>query len=367
MAELLKNLYSKTFLENFASSLEQVFLNFDKDSFINDVISGNWDDKELKQRMKHIAVVMKTYLHNDYEKDIRAILEVINQIKKNGVNKERLEYMFFPEFIENYGLDNFEVSMNAIEEVTQFISCEFAIRPFIKRYTEETMKRMVSWSKHSSESVRRLSSEGCRPRLPWAMALPDFKSDPKLILPILENLKKDSSEYVRRSVANNLNDIAKDNPEIVIAIAKRWKGHHKETDWIVKHGCRTLLKQANSEILKLFGFESEVNYEIRNFQIQGYTIQIGDNLEFSFELLNKMDKPVSLRIEYAIYYMKANGKQNKKIFKITENTYNNDVTYSFKRKQSFQNMTTRKHYLGKHKIAIIINGNEALEKEFMLI
>ncbi len=367
MAELLKNIYSETFLNRFSVSLEQILPKFAKEAFVNDVISDNWEEKELKQRMKHIAAVLKTYLYNDYEKDVKTIIQIIHQLRKDGLKEESIEYMFFPEFIEMYGLDYFDISMNAIEEITQFTSCEFAIRPFIKKYPEKTMAIMLSWSNHSSHLVRRFSSEGCRPRLPWAMALPDLKLNPQPILPILENLKNDTSDFVRRSVANNLNDIAKDNPNTVIEIAKRWKGYNKETDWVVKHGCRTLLKKANNEILQLFGFENEVNCTITKFQIHSDTIKIGDNLEFSFEFINNTNKAQKLRVEYAIYYMKANDKWSRKLFKITENTYNNDVVYTFKRKQSFRNLTTRKHYSGNHKIAIIINGNEIAEKEFELL
>lgn len=367
MAELLKNIYSKAFLDDFSVFLEQMLPNFNKEDFVKDIISDNWEEKELKQRMKHIAVILKKNLHDDYEENIQIIIQIIHQIRKNGFGEKSIEYMFFPEFIERYGLDHFDISMNAIEQITQFTSCEFAIRPFIKKYPEKTMSIMLDWSHHSNHLVRRLSSEGCRPRLPWAMALPDLKLNPQPILPILENLKNDTSDFVRRSVANNLNDIAKDNPNIVMDIAKRWLGHYKETDWIVKHGCRTLLKKANNEVLQLFGFENEINCTIMKFQINSDAIKIGDNLEFSFELINNADKALKLRIEYAIYYMKANGKWSRKLFKITENTYNNHVVYAFKRKQSFRNLTTRKHYLGNHKITMIINGNEIAEKEFEVI
>ncbi len=133
--------------------------------------------------------------------------------------------MVFTEYVENFGLEHYDISMSAMEFITQFISCEYAIRPFIIRYPGKAMKQMLQWSKHESLHVRRFSSEGCRPRLPWAMALPALKKDPTLILPILENLKDDSSEFVRKSVANNLNDIAKDNPDTVLGIVKRWQGN----------------------------------------------------------------------------------------------------------------------------------------------
>jgi 3-methyladenine DNA glycosylase AlkC len=367
MPELLKNLYNKNFLDKFSESLPQIIKEFDKEAFVCDILSEDWEEMELKQRMKHIAAVLKTYLHDDYENNVKSIIQIIDLLRMNEVKEQSIEYMFLPEFIEMYGLDYFDISMNAIEEITQFTSCEFAIRPFLKKYPEETFSIMYRWSNHRSHLVRRLSSEGCRPRLPWAMGIPDLKINPKPILPILENLKNDPSEFVRRSVANNLNDISKDHPEIVIEMARRWKGYNKNTDWIVKHGCRTLLKQANKEIFSLFGLESEVNCTIENFQIHSDSINIGDDLEFTFDLINQSNHPLKLRIEYAIHYMKANGKWNRKLFKITENTFESNVTYPFTRKQSFRNMTTRKHYVGNHKIEIVINGMEKAEREFELL
>jgi 3-methyladenine DNA glycosylase AlkC len=154
-----------------------------------------------------------------------------------------LVYIFLPDYIEQYGLEDFESSVKAIENVTRFVSCEFAVRPFILKYGGTMMKKMRTWSLHKSYHVRRLSSEGSRPRLPWAISIPELKKDPSPILPILENLKNDPSEWVRRSVANNLNDIAKDHPGLVIELARKWKGISRETDAIIKHGSRTLLKK----------------------------------------------------------------------------------------------------------------------------
>lgn len=145
-------------------------------------------------------------------------------------------------YVEQYGLDDYETSVKAIERITQFTSCEFSVHPFIIRYPNEMMVQILIWSKHENWGVRRLASEGCRPRFPWAMALPHLKKDPALIIPILENLKNDPARFVRLSVAYNLNDIVKDNPETVMELVKRWKGESEEVDWIIKHGCRTLLK-----------------------------------------------------------------------------------------------------------------------------
>lgn len=162
--------------------------------------------------------------------------------------------MFFPDYIERFGMEDYAVAVGTMERLTAFTSCEFAVRPFIKKHEGQMLEQMLGWSEHSSHHVRRLASEGSRPRLPWAMALPKLKKDPSPILPILENLKVDSSEYVRRSVANNLNDISKDNPDVALSVFRDWIGHSPETNRIVKHGCRTLLKQGVPEAMELFGF-----------------------------------------------------------------------------------------------------------------
>jgi len=225
---------------------------------------------------------------------------------------------------------------------------------------------MIKWSLHENHHVRRLASEGSRPRLPWAMAIPFLKKDPASILPILENLKNDPSEYVRRSVANNLNDIAKDNPQIVLETASKWKGHSKETDAIIKHGCRTLLKQGHPEILSHYGLES-TNIELSNFEIKTPTVKIGDYLQFHFHLNNKNTEPKTIRLEYAVHYKKAKGHLAKKVFKISEKIYQPNQLTKIERNQSFKLITTRVFHTGIHQLSIIINGTESEALEFDLI
>jgi 3-methyladenine DNA glycosylase AlkC len=275
--------------------------------------------------------------------------------------------MFLGNFVELYGLDDYETSVNAIEEITQFTSCEGAVRPFIIKYPNEMMEQMLVWSKHKNRWVRRLSSEGCRPRLPWTMALPKLKENPAPIIPILENLKNDPSETVRKSVANNLNDIAKDNPETVIDLVKKWQGISKNTDWIIKHGSRTLLKQGNTKTMETFGFDTVKNISIQDFQISTPKVKIGKSLEFCFKLLNKNKEKTQIRLEYGLYYQKANGTLSKKVYKISEKEYPENSIAQITRKQSFRVVTTRKFHLGLHQVAMIINGKEFEKYDFELI
>jgi hypothetical protein len=214
--------------------------------------------------------------------------------------------------------------------------------------------------------VRRLASEGIRPRLPWAMALPQFKKDPAPLLPILENLKQDESDYVRRSVANNLNDISKDHPDVVLKIIKQWKNVSKETDWIVKHASRGLLKKGHTEALQSFGLNHAVKAEAQKLKLSKAKLAIGDAFDFSFTLELNEKKAHDLRVEYKIYFMKANGKQSPKVFQIGTYKFKPSGTMDIKRVHKFADLTTRKHHTGVHKLVVVVNGQEISEKSFQL-
>jgi 3-methyladenine DNA glycosylase AlkC len=283
----------------------------------------------------------------------------------NDINdiKYGLENMIFQDFVEVYGLDDFDTSIDALIEFTINCSSEFAIRQFILKYPKKTMTKLKLCAKDKNEHIRRLSSEGCRPRLPWAIALQDFKKDPKEVLEILEILKNDPSVYVRKSVANNLNDISKENPDLVIAIIKKWQGENKNTDWMLKHGARTLLKDSNKEVLKLFGFEQIEHISLKDFDITK-NLNMTEELNFSF-CLNSNENLGKLRVEYAIEFVRQNNKSSKKVFKIAEANYKENQKH-FIKKYSFRPITTRKYYAGVHKLFIIVNGVYLGEKEFVL-
>ncbi len=365
MTQLLKNIYHQAFFNHLCQTLKNIYTPFDEDLFFQHIYDKHWEAKALKTRMYHIAIGLHLQLPNDYPKAVEILLQLVQaiQAEKKGL---ALEYMFIPEYIERYGLDDYSTSIPALAAITKFTSSEFAIRPFIVRYPAQTMSQLLVWSKDKHHCVRRLASEGCRPRLPWAMALPAFKNDPSLILPILENLKNDPSEFVRKSVANNLNDLSKDNPLLVIELAKKWHGKTKNTDWIVKHASRTLLKQGNQKLMRLFGFGSTQNIQIMDF-VCSPTVKIGDYLPFSFHLHNQNKTATKIRLEYALYYLKANGSLSKKVFKISEKSYPPNTINLIQKRQSFKIISTRKFHLGRHQIAIIVNGCEYHKIEFGLV
>ncbi len=358
MAELLKDRYFQPeFFYQLTDSIQEVHSLFDKQAFKTQLYNKDWDSKELKARMRHASHCLHQTLSLDYPQAI----EVLQQVapKFYGFNG-----MLFPDFVEVYGLEDWYTSIPALELFTPFSSSEFAIRPFIEKYFDQTMAKMLEWSIHQNHHVRRLASEGCRPRLPWASPLRILKKDPASILPILENLKCDETDYVRRSVANNLNDIAKDHPSVVTKTAENWFGKHKETDWIVKHACRTLLKQGNPQVLAIFGFLDASEVQVNDLKLAQNTLSIGEELEFSFTVVPDQDS--KLRVEYGIDYRKANGSTSRKVFQVNEGDYTASEAKNFSRKQSFQNMTTRKHYAGQHTLAIIVNGLEKAVIDFEL-
>ncbi|WP_127716644.1 DNA alkylation repair protein [Halobacteriovorax sp. HLS] len=347
MSDLLKNNYNKKYISLVASEVQKQHCSFKAREFTNKVLDKDWEDLELKSRMRKITVTLKEFLPNDYFKSIEIILKAAPPF--GG-----FEGMFFADFVEQYGQEkeNWNLSLNALKELTKYSSSEFAIRPFIIKDSKRVMKTLLSWSRDKNFHVRRLASEGCRPRLPWAMAIKDFKVDPSQIIPILENLKNDPELYVRRSVANNLNDISKDHPELVVKIAKSWIGENQQVDWVVKHGLRTLLKRGNQKALKIFGFAATNEVKVSKVRTSS-TVKIGKELEFEFTISNSNKS--KLRIEYGIDYLKMNGSHSRKVFKISENEFQ-PGRHRFVKKQSFKEMTTRKHHPGKHFLCIIING-----------
>ncbi len=360
MAEPLKNMYNKPYLEKFAGVFKKIYPAFNSKQFLKLVFDGEWESKELKQRMSHIARCLHKVLPGDYRNNISILKKAVPEFKG-------FLSMIFPDYVEQFGTDDPKTSIPALMLFTQYGSSEFAVRPFIIKYPQVLMPEMLKWARHKNHHVRRLASEGCRPRLPWAMGLPEFKLNPAPVLKILEILKADESEYVRKSVANNLNDISKDNPETTLKLAKRWYGKNKNTDWIVKHGLRGLLKKGNPDALKLFGWHGSEGLETTGFKLSTKKVPNGGKFDFTFSITPVKPVNENVRLEYTIDFLTSTGKTGRKIFKITEGRFEKGKTYSFTRKHSFRDLTTRKHFKGKHKIAIIVNGEKTAEKDFYII
>jgi len=359
LAELLKDKLNHKSLREFALIIQSAFNPFQIDEFLKSTVDNTWQDLELKARGRKITVNMGKYLPADYNKTIGILDKVV--VKCDG-----FFCMLFPDFVEVFGQDevNWDISIKALERYTQYASSEWAVRPFIVKHEKRMMAQLYSWSKHENEHVRRLASEGCRPQLPWTQALTKFKNDPSPILPILEQLRTDYSLYVRKSVANNLNDISKTHPDLVLRIAKKWYGKNEYTNWIVKHGCRTLLKKGNREVLTVFGLNDVASVRVDDFYLSAASVSIGEDIVFSFTVF--ATETTKTRLEYAIDYVKSSGKRNRKIFQISEVLLKENTRKQYTKKHSFADMSTRKHYPGMHSVTLIVNGAEQGAQDFQL-
>lgn len=350
--------FTSSSIKELGNTIKQLYSDFDIDRFISLIFDDKWNSLELLAKMHHTTKCLHKTLPVPYK-------DALDILKKAAPLVKGFEALTLPDYVEIYGKQNRDLSIQALGYFTRYSTSELAIRSFIAEDPERVMSYLSTWAEDEDFNVRRLASEGCRPRLPWAMSLPGFKKDPNQILPILEKLKNDESDYVRRSVSNNLNDISKDHPDLVLDICEKWYGKTDNTDKIVKHACRTMLKAGNKRALMLFGYCDPAVVSVENFKLNKKTLKIGKDLGYSFDLIVMGKENVRVRLEYALYFLKANGKLSRKVFKITEGKYD-PGKYEFSRKHSFRNMSTRRHYAGTHQISIIVNGEEKGKISFEL-
>ena len=362
MPEALKDsLYNRKTIEAFARAFESVYPAFQSDLFLSRVYDDQWENLELKERMHHITLILHDMLPDDY----RTALAIIRQTAP-ALTEYGWITLSFCDFVEHYGQDDWDASIPALEQFTQLCSAEFAVRPFIVKDQDRMMAQMRQWAAHEQPSVRRLASEGCRPLLPWAITLPALKADPSPILPILEILKQDESESVRRSVANNLNDISKNNPQVVIDLLNQWKAcDTEEMHWLINRALRTLVKAGNLEALESLGF-GKATVVVGDFVLEPDPVRIGGELTFSFTLTSQSREMQTLLIDYIIHLVRTNGKYSEKVFKLTKRNLQPNETIQITRNHSFKPITTRKYYPGEHAIEIQINGQRLAKKHFIL-
>lgn len=352
MATNLKDIYSNEFLTTFSQKVTKIYPHFANEQFILAVLDETWEDLSVRARAKHIATTLGLFLPAKYDE----ALDILFQLTETC---QGFAYLFFPDFVTIYGKNetDWELSMTALETFTSASSSEFAIRPFLLMDSKRTMKQLTQWALHPNEHLRRLASEGCRPRLPWAEALPMFKENPQPVLDLLELLKDDSSLYVRKSVANNLNDISKDHPELVLNLAENWLGTNEKTNWIVRRACRTLIKDTHPQAMRLFGYAlDEQAVSKAAIGTTPTTITIGETCELDYTVHLSTKQATQVRIEYGIDFVKANGKTSRKKFLLSDKKIQGEYCWTGTRTHKWANLTTRRHYPGKHVIVLLVNG-----------
>jgi 3-methyladenine DNA glycosylase AlkC len=358
MAEPLVNQYGADVPQAIARMITAVFPNFGARQFVADALTG-YDTLALMPRGKHIAQALQRNLPPDYPKAIAILLASLDQPHGRDAGLTLGSFLYLPHtmFVAQFGLGHFEASMAAQHALTQRFTAEFSIRSFLQQHEAATLARLKQWASDPSEHVRRLVSEGSRPRLPWASRLPAFQKNPAPVLELLELLKDDQALYVRRSVANNLNDIGKDHPELLAKTAKQWlKGATDERRWIVKHALRSAVKRGEPGALEVLGFGKSANVEVENVRITPQRVVMGEKVNIAFDVANTRGKPQDVLVDFCIHYVKSSGKTSDKVFKLKVLRLAPKETVRLSKTVSTAEMTTRKHYAGAHRVEVLLNG-----------
>ena len=358
MAEPLKNQYGADVPHAIAAMVTAVHPAFNSARFVSDVLDG-YDALELMPRGKKIAQALRQHLPDDYEQAVSILLDSLDQPHGRDPRLSLGAFLYMPHtmYVAQYGLAHFEVSMRAQHALTQRFTAEFSIRPFLEQHTEATLRQLTAWAADPSPHVRRLVSEGTRPRLPWAPRLRQFQADPAPVLALLDLLKDDPELYVRRSVANNLNDIGKDHPEVLADTAQAWlKDASAERAWIVGHALRFAVKRGDRSALQVLGFGKTAQVAVGGIQISPATPEMGGTVHMAFELTNTQAHTQSLLVDLAVHYVKANGQAKAKVFKLKTLELAPGQTARFAKKLSLTEMTTRTHYPGRHQVDVMLNG-----------
>ena len=359
-APSLKDWFDEARYRSLAALLEELHPRFDRKRFLHLTLDG-LADRSLLQRLRRTSEATRESLPLGFCESLGVLKNLAPRIDHSFVT------LFLPDFVGLYGHDDFDASMEALKFFTPFGSSEFAIREFLKRDLDRTLRVMRHWSLDPDEHVRRLASEGCRPRLPWSFRLADLVADPSPALPILENLKTDPSLYVRKSVANHLNDIAKDHPDKTLGVLESWDRTHPHTAWIAKRALRTLIKEGHVGALTLLGAGEKAQVRIESFEVSPTQVTLGDEIRLSLDLVSTSRESQRLLIDYVIHYVKQSGGTSEKVFKWKEAELAPGSSLHLGKRQTIRDFTTRKHYPGRHHVEFQVNGERLAETvEFVL-
>ena len=324
---------------------------------------------ELKDRVRHLITVMNVHLPSSFPETAYILSELKEHWPRDHDEENDYYFAAWPivDYVAKHGLNHPDIALPLLRYLTPLFSAEFAIRSFLEVHPEQTYNQMQMWCLDSDEHVRRLASEGIRPRLPWGKHLPQYIENPAPVISLLENLKDDPSDYVRRSVANNLNDISKDHPELVIETCKAWQGQKVTArEWVIRHATRTLVKEGHPGVFPLLGFTPKPQLQVSAPMLSSTHLILGDSLGIEAQVSSLSKHKQYVVIDYAVHYMRSNGKTTAKVFKWKNLRLKPGQTVTLQKSHPFKKVTTRRHYPGAHKIEILVNGKHASESTFEL-
>ncbi|MCR8931753.1 MULTISPECIES: DNA alkylation repair protein [unclassified Pseudomonas] len=348
-APALKEIFNAERLQHIASEMSAVYPAFKTKAFLEHAQHG-LAELSVMQRMARVSESLHAVLPLDYEDSLERLFELAPRLNSGFVS------MCLPHYVASYGGHAFDTSMNALKYFTTFGSSEFAIRHFLRSDLERTLEHMHDWAHDENHHIRRLASEGSRPRLPWSFRLEPIQANPQLTAGILDRLKADESLYVRKSVANHLNDVTKVHPEWVLDTIEGWSLDNKHTGWIAKHALRSLIKQGDTRALTVIGAGAKAEVELLDVRVEPAVVRLGDAITLSFSVRSTVPVGQRLVIDYAIDYVKANGGVSRKVFKLKMVELAGFGSEMVRRKQVIKDFTTRKHFVGRHGVWVMVNG-----------
>jgi 3-methyladenine DNA glycosylase AlkC len=348
-ASALKEIFNRERLRHIAEETFAVYPDFDRKTFLT-LATQDLDGLSVMQRLNRVSQSLHAGLPANYPDALDILYPLAPRLNSAFVS------MILPEYVALYGQEDFERSMNALKFFTAFGSSEFAVRHFLKRDFPRAIEVMHGWSLDDNPHVRRLASEGCRPRLPWSFRLENLMVDPSPVLDILDNLKADDSLYVRKSVANHFNDITKDNPEWVLDQLEGWSLDNPNSAWIARHALRSLIKKGDVRALTLMGAGEKAQVLLSDLKVMPDTISLGERIALTFTLTSTSNDAQRLIIDYAIHYVKKSGGTSAKVFKLKTLELAAGASVTLRREQEVRNFTTRVHYAGRHDVDVLING-----------
>lgn len=374
MSEPLKNIFNEPLIQALAGHIKRVHPPFADQEFVACATEG-LSNLELKQRSQQISRALWEFLPEDFAKSCNILVRCLHPQDDVGLRHLTMDeegvrgwaIMPMADYIAEYGIADFARSMSVLQEFTKRFSAEFAVRRFIITDPQQAFALLYEWAQHPNYHVRRLASEGARPRLPWGQRIPQLVADPSPLLPILECLKDDPSEYVRRSVANNLNDIAKDHPEVVVALAKKWLSHGSlQRQRLVKHACRGLIKQGHTQVLEALGYGA-AQLSMVDFSVEPKCVRFGGDLALTLRLRSRSPAPQTVLVDFVVWFLRRNGRHSEKVFKWKSVVLPVNETFELNKVVSFKRVTTRTYYAGTHSIEVQINGQRIARQDFRLI
>jgi len=361
MAEPFKNMFRAETLGTLAEWLQRGGT-FDAAGFHAAACRG-LEPLELKDRVRHVATVLVDFLPATFP-DAAAHIVASLPPPLAATEGSTDGFLAWPlcQYVQEQGLDQPEHALPALYELTRRFTAEFAIRPFLLRDPAQVLARLASWTADPDPHVRRLVSEGTRPRLPWGLRLEPFVQDPRPLLPLLEALRDDPEEVVRRSVANHLNDITKDHPALVVEICGRWlaeapdSASPRDRDRLVRHALRGLVKQGHPAALALLGV-GPPQVRLRSFTGPARA-RIGDSPRLELHLHSTADRTQRLVLDYRLEMPGAGGRTNRKVFKWSTRSLAAGAELHLGKAHSLVPVSTRQTRPGLHRFVLQVNGQD---------